>query len=497
MDEKPTIKDRLIHAWNIFRNRDDQIFKWPNQYVPQTDIGVGYSFRPDRIKLQRGYERSIINSIFNRISLDVSVIQFRHVRLDETGRYLEDIDSPLDICLSVEANKDQTSRAFIQDIVMSMMDEGVVAVIPVETNVDPETGAYNIFSMRVAQILEWYPNHIKVRAYDERDGNKKDIIIGKSNVAIIENPFYAIMNEPNSTMQRLIHKLNLLDVVDEQSSSGKLDLIIQLPYVIKSAARKIQAEQRRSDIESQLKDSKYGIAYTDATEKIVQLNRPVENNLMKQIEYLTELLFSQLGITQKILDGTADEATMTNYYNRVIEPIVSAITDEMFRKFLTKTARTQKQSIMSFRDPLRLVPTHKVAEMSDSFIRNEIMSPNEIRQIIGMKPSGDPRSDELSNRNINPMDPNAGVPVDVPSEEGEIPQTGNYQDNIVEELLAGLEAEIGELFGGEEVDSESMTQSDESSNSSTINANQDRLASDLMKTLEAEISSIVEEYMEE
>lgn len=366
------------------------------------DTGIGYAYRPDRPMFTRGNERSIVTSVYNRIALDVASVAIRHVRLDENNRYLEDINSGLNNCLSVEANIDQTGRAFIQDVVMSMFDEGCVAIVPVETDIDPEeTDSYKILSMRTGKILEWKPQHIRVRLYNERTGLKEDVLIPKKTAAIVENPLYAVINEPNSTMQRLIRKLNLLDVVDEQSSSGKLDLIIQLPYVIKTEARRLQAENRRQDIERQLSGSKYGIAYTDGTERITQLNRSVENNLMKQIEYLTSMLYSQLGITTSILDGTADEQTMLNYNNRTIEPILSAIVDEMKRKFLTKTARSQLQSIAFFRDPFKLVPVNDLAEIADKFTRNEIMTSNEIRQIVGMKPSDDPRADELRNKNLN------------------------------------------------------------------------------------------------
>ena len=385
---------RLKHAWNAFFNKD------PTDYFK--NVGTSYIYRPDRPRLTRGNERSIVTSVYNRIALDASSVSIQHVRLDKNNRFLSVIDSGLNNCLTVEANLDQTGRAFIQDIVMSMLDEGCVAIVPVDTTFNPEiTGSYDILSMRTGKILEWYPSHVKVRVYNEKTGRKEDIVLPKSTVGIVENPLYAVINEPNSTMQRLIRKLNLLDVVDEQSSSGKLDLIIQLPYVIKSEARRQQAEKRRQDIVDQLAGSKYGIAYTDGTERITQLNRPVENNLMKQIEYLTNMLYSQLGITQSILDGTADEKTMLNYYNRTIEPILSAIVDEMKRKFLTKTARSQSQSIMFFRDPFKLVPVNEISEIADKFTRNEIMTSNEIRQIIGMKPSDDPRADELRNKNIS------------------------------------------------------------------------------------------------
>ena len=385
---------RLKHAWNIFMNKD------PTNYT--NDIGGEYYYRPDRPKFTRGNERSIVTSVYNRIALDTAAINIQHVQLDEDDRFLSTIDSGLNNCLTMEANIDQTGRAFIQDIVMSMLDEGCVAIIPVDTTFDPKiTGGYDINTMRTGKIIGWYPQQIKVRVYNDKKGIKEEILVPKSMAAIIENPLYAVINEPNSTMQRLIRKLNLLDAVDEQSSSGKLDLIIGLPYTIKTEARRQQAEKRRKDIENQLAGSKYGIAYTDATEHITQLNRSVENNLMKQIEYLTSMLYSQLGITQTILDGSADDKTMLNYYNRTIEPIISAITDEMKRKFLTKTARTQHKSILFFRDPFKLVPVFELAEIADKLTRNEIATSNEIRQKIGWKPSNDPRADELRNKNLS------------------------------------------------------------------------------------------------
>ena len=403
-----TISSRLKHAWNAFINNRDPTASF-------RDIGGGYSYRPDRPRLTRGNERSIVTSVYNRIALDVAAIDIQHCKLDENGRLLEEMDSKLNQCLTLEANLDQTSRAFIQDAVMSMLDEGCVAIVPVETTLDPKvTQSYDILSMRTAKILEWFPKHVRVRLYNERTGQKEDIKLLKSMVAIVENPLFAVINEPNSTMQRLIRKLSLLDVTDEQTASGKLDLIIQLPYIIKTDAKRQQAEQRRKDIEMQLAGSKYGIAYTDGTEKITQLNRSLENNLMKQVEYLTNLLFSQLGITQSILDGTADEKTMLNYYTRTIEPIVSAIVDEMKRKFLSKTARSQKQSIMFFRDPFKLVPVNDIAEIADKFTRNEIMSSNEFRQIVGLRPSSDPKADKLINSNLNHPEEQVteGVPMD-------------------------------------------------------------------------------------
>lgn len=384
---------RLKHAWNAFTG---------NVQMNYRDLGMSYSYRADRPRMSRGNERSIVTSVYNRIALDVAALNVQHVRLDGNGRFLSVIDDGLNNCLTLEANVDQTARSFIQDVVISMFDEGSVVIVPVDTTTDPNvSGSYDIQSLRVGQILDWYPQHIRARVYNEQTGRKEDIVVPKSAVAIIENPLYAVINEPNSTMQRLIRKLNLLDVIDEQSGSGKLDLIIQLPYVIKTEARRQQAENRRKDIENQLSGSKYGIAYTDGTEHITQLNRSVNNNLMSQIEYLTSMLYSQLGITQSILDGTADEKTMLNYNNRTIEPIISAIVDEMKRKFLTKTARSQHQSISFFRDPFKLVPVNDIAEIADKFTRNEIMTSNEIRQAVGMKPSEDPRADELRNKNLS------------------------------------------------------------------------------------------------
>lgn len=388
------ISDRLQHAWNAFMNRDPT-------YNYQ-DLGNSYSIRPDRPRFTRGNERSIVTSVYNRIALDVSAISIQHVRLDDNDRFKEQMNTGLNSCLTLSANTDQTGRAFIQDAVMSMLDEGCVAIVPIDTTTNPNiSDSYDILTMRTAKILDWYPNHIRIRVYNERTGRQEETIVPKKMVAIVENPLYAVINEPNSTMQRLVRKLGLLDVTDEQTASGKLDLIIQLPYIIKTEARRQQAEERRKSIEMQLAGSKYGIAYTDGTERITQLNRSLENNLMKQIEYLTSMLYSQLGITQSILDGTADEKTMLNYYSRTIEPIVSAIVDEMKRKFLTKTARSQHQSIAFFRDPFKLVPVNDIAEIADKFTRNEIMTSNELRQIVGMKPSNDPKADKLINSNLN------------------------------------------------------------------------------------------------
>lgn len=389
-----SLGSRLKHAWNVFMNKDPSFL--------YKDSGPSFSYRPDRVRLTRGNEKTVVTAIFNRIAIDVAAIDIRHVKLDENERFIKTIKSGFNECLSVEANIDQTGRALIQDVVMSMFDEGCVAIVPVETTDDPNiTGAYDISSMRVGRIVGWRPTKVKVELYNERIGRKQQVWVAKSMTAIVENPLYAVINEKNSVAQRLISKLALLDFVDQQTSSGKLDMIIQLPYVIKTEARRQQAEQRRGEIERQLTGSKYGIAYTDGTERITQLNRPVENNLLKQIESLTETLYGQLGITQTIMDGTADEQTMLNYNNRTIEPIISTIVDEMKRKFLTKTARTQGQSVEFFRDPFRLVPVSQIAEIADKFTRNEIMSKNEFRQVIGMKPSDDPKADMLINSNIS------------------------------------------------------------------------------------------------
>ena len=415
----PSLGDRLQHAWNAFRNNRDPTISYK-------DAGASYYRRPDRVRFTRGNERSIVTSVYNRIAMDAAQIDIRHVKLDENDRYIEDMDTGLNDCLTVEANIDQTARSFKQDAYESIFDEGVIAIVPVETTLDPrQTESYDILSMRTGRITEWRPQQVKVQVYNDQTGRKEEIWMNKRNVAIVENPMYAVINEPNSTMQRLIRKLNLLDAIDEQSSSGKMDLIIQLPYVIKSEARKEQAEKRRKMIEDQLTNSKYGIAYTDGTERITQLNRPVENNLMKQIEYLTSMLYSQLGITQTILDGTADEKTMLNYYNRTVEPLVSAVVDEMKRKFLSKTARARKQTIKFFRDPFKLVPVGELAEISDKFTRNEIASSNEMRQVIGWKPSSDPKADELRNSNISQSE-TTPKPANVPqeSEEGGKLQNG-------------------------------------------------------------------------
>ena len=413
---------RIQRGWNAFRNRDPT--------TNYRDYGESYYYRPDRPMFTRGNERSIATSVYNRIALDASSIMIQHVRLDENSRFSSVINSGLNNCLNLDANLDQTGRAFLQDVVMSMLDEGCVALVPVITDMNPDdTSSYEILSMRTGRIIEWRPSHVKVRAYNELTGRKEDLILPKSTVAIVENPLYAVINEPNSTMQRLIRKLSLLDVTDEQTASGKLDLIIQLPYVIKTPARQQQAEDRRKAIEMQLASSKYGIAYTDGTERITQLNRPAENNLMKQIEYLTNLLYSKLGITQTIMDGTADDKTMLNYYSRTIEPIVSAIVDELKRKFLTKTARSQGQSIMFFRDPFKLDPVNDLAELADKFTRNEIMTSNEIRQIVGMKPSDDPKADELKNSNIAESKQEAQEQLDVVDEEIQENDKGGENQN--------------------------------------------------------------------
>ena len=425
-----TLTSRLRKAWNAFTNNRDPT----NVPFHYQNMGMGYVYRPDRVRFSRGNERSIVTSVYNRIAMDVAAITIKHCRLDENGRYKEDIKSGLNECLTVEANIDQSGRSFVQDIVMSMFDEGAVAIVPVDTSFDPtKSNSYDILTMRTGKILEWYPTHVKVQVYNDRTGKKEDIVLPKRSVAIVENPFYAVINEPNSTMQRLVRKLNILDAIDEQSGSGKLDLIIQLPYVIKSEARQQQAEKRRRDIEDQLKGP-YGIAYTDGTEKITQLNRPVENNLMKQIEYLTNQLYSQMGMTPSVLDGTADEKAMLNYNNRTIEPIVSAIVDAMKRSFLSKTARTQGQTIKFFSDPFRLMTVSEVAESADSLARNEIMSSNEFRQVIGLKPSDDPKADELRNSNLN--HPESDNPVNLESDATDDPEQ-NVWDVPVSALMTG------------------------------------------------------------
>ena len=391
----PTLRKRIKNAWNVFTSRD------PTEQPVFHDYGISYGYRPDRIRLTRGNERSIVNAVYNRIAIDVASIDVKHVKTDENDVFIEEIDGFLNDILQTEANIDQTGRNLMIDAVISLLDEGVIAIVPVDIDEDEETDSFDVLSLRVAKIIQWYPEHVKVRVYNEKTGYKQDIVINKRSVCIVENPFYSVMNEPNSTLQRLIRKLNLLDAIDEQTGSGKLDIIIQLPYVIKTEARKKQAEDRRKDIEAQLAGSKYGIAYTDGTERITQLNRPAENNLLTQIEYLTSMLYSQLGITEEVLNGTADEKTMLNYYNRTIEPIMSAIVDEMKRKLLTWNARKEGQSIKFFRNPFKLVPVTEMAEIADKFGRNEILTPNEIRGIVGFKPSDDPQANELRNRNIS------------------------------------------------------------------------------------------------
>jgi putative sterol carrier protein len=403
------IGDRLKHAWNAFVNEDVK-----SRIHSFAEMGPAYGSRPDRVRLRVSNERSIIASIYNRIAIDVAAIRYRHVRLDDDEQFVEEIASGLTNCLSVEANIDQAARAFRQDIVMTMFDKGVIAIVPVDTTINPATsGSFDIKTLRIGEIVAWYPTRIRVLLFNEALGRKEEVTLDKKFVAIVENPLYTVINEPNSTMQRLLRKLNLLDAVDEASSSGKLDLIIQLPYVIKSEARKLQAEQRRKDIEFQLKGSQYGIAYTDGTEKITQLNRPAENNLMSQIEYLIKMLYGQLGLTEEVMNGTADEKTMINYYNRTIEPILGAVAEAMARTFLTKTARAQGQSVAYFRDPFKLVPIADLAEITDKFTRNEVLSANDIRSAIGIKPSKDPKANELKNSNMpDPTQPAPSGPAD-------------------------------------------------------------------------------------
>ena len=386
---------KLKHAWSLFSY--DEL----NQNGRSHTVMSSSYNNPNRLRFSRGNERTIVTSVYNRIAVDAASIEIRHVRVDDNNRFKDYINSGLDHCLSIEANIDQTSRSFIQDIVASMLDEGCVAVVPIETDVNPDLGSFDIYTMRTGKITQWYPDRVKVLLYNDNTGLKEEVTLLKKNIAIIENPLYAVINEPNSTMQRLIKKLSLMDAADEEVTSGNLDLIIQLPYAVKSEARRNLAEERRKALEDQLNNSKYGVGYIDSTEHVTQLNRPVENNLMKQVQYLTDLLYSQLGLTQSILDGTADDKTMNNYYNRTIEPILGAITEEFHRKFLTKTARTQKQAIRYFRNPFKLIPVSGISEIADKFTRNEIMSSNEVRQLIGMKPSSDPAADELRNKNLS------------------------------------------------------------------------------------------------
>lgn len=436
---------RIKHAWNALTN--------PNETNPQFNLGPSYSAQPSRTRLYISNERSIISSIYTRMSMDVASVTIQHVRLDEDGRFLEELDSGLNNCLNLEANMDQAGRAFRQDIAMSLFDKGVIAIVPVDTSTNPSmSNSFDIKTMRVGEIVQWYPRYVKVSVYNdnEKSGKREEVVLPKSFVGIVENPLYAIMNEPNSTLQRLIRKLTLLDSIDEASGSGKLDLIIQLPYVIKSDAKRAAAEQRREDIEFQLKGSQYGIAYTDGTEKITQLNRPTENNLLKQIEYLTALLYGQLGITPEILNGTADEKTMLNYHTRTIEPIITAIAGEMKRKFLTKTARSQRQSIEFYRDPFKLVPINDIAEIADKFTRNEILSSNEFRQIIGFKPANDPKADQLRNSNmpqseLGAPDPSTGEPA---------PTDTGGEDPIMQDAFDSLNATMDEIFAGLDADLE-------------------------------------------
>lgn len=431
----PKFTERLQHAWNAFLNGEEQSYSY--------NIGTSYSFRPDRVRLTRGNERSIVTAMYNRIAMDVAAVNIKHVRLDQNDRYVETIDSKLNYAINTEANIDQTGRAFIQDVVLSMFDEGAVAIVPVDTDINPKLyGSYDILSMRTAKIIEWYPEHVRVRLYNDRTGRREEVTLPKKVVAIIENPLYAVMNEPNSTLQRLIRKLNILDAIDEQSGAGKLDLIIQLPYTIRTEARRKQAEERRKDIEEQLAGTKYGIAYADATEHITQLNRSLDNNLMKQIEYLTSMLYGQLGLTEEIFNGTANEQTLLNYYSSTIEPILSAITGEMSRKFLTRTARTQHQSIVFFRDPFKLVPVSQIADIADKFTRNEVLSSNEVRALIGFKPVDDERANELRNKNLNQAAGAEQPPMAV-DEEGLVDE--GYED--VEEPVEAPEEESAGLGG--------------------------------------------------
>jgi Phage portal protein len=443
-----TIGGRLKHAWNAFTNRDDP-------YAPRSQpIGMVNGVRPDRTRMFIANERSIISSIYTRLSVDVAAVSIRHVRLDKTGRFLEEIDSGLNECLSVSANIDQPGRAYRQDVAMSLFDKGAVAVVAVDTTLDPtQTGGYDVQTLRVGDVVQWYPRAVKVSLYDDREGQgrREEIILPKSVVAVIENPFYAIMNEPNSTLQRLIHKLNLLDAVDEASSSGKLDIIIQLPYVIKSEARRAQAEQRRKDIEFQLKGSQYGIAYTDGTEKITQLNRPAENNLLAQIEFLTKMLYAQLGLTEEIMNGTADEAVMLNYQNRTIEPVVTAIVEAYHRTFLTKTARSQGQAVMFFRDPFKFVPIASIADIADKFTRNEILSSNEFRQIVGFKPVQDAKADELRNSNM-PQSELGTLPPGMSAEADVVDDSTDEDASIMQDAFNSINGTIDEIFADLGVD---------------------------------------------
>jgi hypothetical protein len=448
------VMDRVRRAFNAFtpQELDSNITQFrPPEYA---NYGTSFSTRPDRVSFRISNERSLITSIYTRIAIDAATVQLKHVRLDDQDRYLQDIDSGLNSCLTLEANVDQAARHFRQDIIMSMCDKGVIAVVPIDTTLDPQlTTGFDILTMRVGEIVQWYPKHVKVSVWNEVAGKRQELVLPKSLVAIVENPLFAVMNEPNSTLQRLLRKLSLLDNVDEASASGKLDLIIQLPYVIKSEARKQQAEQRRNDIEFQLKGSKYGIAYTDGTEKITQLNRPVENNLMGQIEYLTTLLYGQLGITAAVMNGTASEAEMLNYWNRTIEPMLGAVAEAMKRTFLTKTARSQKQSITYFRDPFKLVPLSQMAEIADKFARNEILTSNEVRQAIGMRPAGDPKADMLVNSNMpqgEGMVPKVPVTDDTEAEPENVEEDDSDPDaeanGILNQAFDGVDSTLDELY---------------------------------------------------
>lgn len=441
----PTLFERLQHSWNAFRGRDRPV----NQIIGQTSY-----YRPDQIHLRVANDRSLITAIYNRIAMDVAGNKIEHVKLDENGRYVGSVMDGLNNCLTVEANIDQTSRAFLQDVVLSMFDEGVTAIVPVNTDMDPtKTGSYDILSLRVGKITQWAPDFVRVLLYNDRTGRKEEVDLPKSIVAIVQNPFYVVMNEPNSTLQRLIRKLSILDAIDEQSGSGKLDLIIQLPYVVKSPTRREQAEARRKDIEMQLSGSKFGIAYTDGTEKITQLNRPLENNLMGQIEYLMSTLYSQLGITPEILNGTANEEAMLNYNTRTVEPILSAITDELRRKFLTKTARTQGHSIIFSSDPFKLVPISKIADIAEKFVGNEILSPNELRSIVGFKPVNDEQADQLRNRRLNQENGEMAAPPALATNQGNqngssenetmLPPPDDDLDNIANITMGELNRVLG------------------------------------------------------
>jgi len=444
------IIDRLMHGWNAFANEE----KGEDRFVPRGgNYGASYSTRPDRFRSSIANDKSIVTSIYNRIGIDVAAVSIQHVKIDQNGRFVEGIKSYLNECLTIEANLDQSARAFIQDAAMTLFEKGTIALCPINTTFNPAvSGGWDIKDMRVGEIVQWMPQHVKVQVYNETTGLKEELTFHKRSVAIVENPLYSVMNEPSSTLQRLLRKLSLLDSIDEQVGSGKLDLIIQLPYVIKSEARREQAENRRSDIEKQLSGSKYGIAYTDGTERITQLNRPVENNMLKQVEYLTTMLYGQLGLTKEVFDGTADEKVMLNYFNRTIEPILSAITQAMKRSFLTKTARTQGQSIEFYRDPFKLVAIADMAEIADKFTRNEIMSSNDIRAVMGLRPSADPKADELRNSNMPVQATEGAPPVAEPPEDDSDPDAdAAEQDALMEEAFASMEADIDKLVSDSEV----------------------------------------------